>query len=280
MYLGAPISFIAIYACFGFLGLLLAETHARLGIVGVAAFVAPVVLARQVFVEWRRLNDARTSLRAKSDALREVDERIADERRDERARIASSLHDDVLQCLYNVTIRTHVIKEDLRLGRLLDLDDDVPALLESSERAVEELRDVIHDLRKSSVGHAGLVETLGLLLVHLRDEANVEIVSSLDASLKADASTELLIYQIAREALTNSIKHASPTTIWVSLRSVGRSVSLSVVDDGLGFDPLGPRNDRHYGLALMEERAAMLGGDLKVSSQPGRGTSVSLEVRS
>jgi signal transduction histidine kinase len=278
MYLGAPLSFIAIYACFGFLGLLLAETHARLGIVGVVAFVAPVVLARQVFLEWRRLNEAKSSLRAKSDALREVDERIAEERRDERARIAASLHDDVLQCLYNVTIRTHVIREDLRLGRLLDLDDDVPALLDASERAVEELREVIHDLRKSAVGHAGLVETLGLLLAHLRDESNIDIVPNLDASLRADASTELLIYQIAREALTNSIKHASPTSIWVSLRVEGHSIALSVIDDGSGFDPQGERDDRHYGLALMKERAEMLNGSLRVSSQPGRGTTISLEV--
>ena len=73
---------------------------------------------------------------------------------------AAALHDDVLQCLYNVTIRTQIIKEDLRGGRVLDLDDDVRALLEASEEAVEELRDVIGDLRRSTIGHAGLVDTL------------------------------------------------------------------------------------------------------------------------
>jgi signal transduction histidine kinase len=278
MYLGAPMSFIAIYACFGFLGLLLAETYIRLGILGVGAFVAPVILARQVFNEWRNLNEARSSLRAKSAALRLVDERIADERRDERVRIAASLHDEVLQCLYNVTIRTHVIKEDLRLGRLLDLDDDVPPLLDASERAVEELRDVIRDLRKSAVGHAGLIETLGLLLSHLRDESGVTIVPDLDESLTSDASTELLIYQIAREALTNAVKHASPTTIWITLRQLGGSVSMAVVDDGIGFDTASFRDDRHFGLELMKERASMLGGELLVSSHRGSGTTVSLVI--
>jgi signal transduction histidine kinase len=278
MYLGAPLSFIAIYGCFGFLGLLLAETHARLGLIGVAAFVAPVVLARQLFFEWRHLNEARSSLRAKSDALRDVDERIAEERHDERVRIASSLHDDVLQCLYNVTIRTHVIKEDLRLGRLLDLDDDVPALLDASERAVEELRDVIRDLRKSAVGHAGLVETLGLLITHLRDESGVMIVPSLERSLKTDASTELLVYQIAREAMTNSIKHASPRTIWITLSDSDGSILLSVTDDGVGFDTSRAPDDRHFGIELMKERAAMLDGHLEITSQPGVGTTVSLRA--
>ena len=278
MYLGSPASFIGLYGCFGFLGLLLAETYVRVGILSVVAFVAPIVLSRHVFLEWRRLNEARRSLRAKSDALQRVDERIAEERRDERARIASSLHDDVLQCLYNVTIRTHVIREDLRLGRLLDLDDDVPALLEASERAVEELRDVIHDLRKSAVGQAGLVETLGLLVSHLRDESGVNIVPDLDSSVRADASTELLVYQIAREGLTNATKHAAPTTIWIKVGGTAESLSLVVVDDGVGFDPEAAADDRHFGLELMRERAAMLGGSLTISSHIGIGTTLTLEV--
>ena len=167
-----------------FLGVLLAETYARLGFPGVAGFVAPIILARQGFVHWRRLDEAQESIEAKNDALRSVDERIADERRDERARIAAALHDDVMQCLYNVTIRTQIIKEDLRWGRLLDLDDDVAALLQASEGAVEELRDVIGDLRRSTIGHAGLVDTLTLLVEHFRAESGIHFVAELDATVR------------------------------------------------------------------------------------------------
>ena len=174
MRLGSTSAFVPVYVCFGFLGLLLAEMYERLGFVGIVGFVAPVVLARQAFVHWNRLDEARSSLEAKNDALRAVDERIADERRDERARIAAALHDDVLQCLYNVTIHTHIIREDLRAGRLLDLDDDLPALLGASEQAVEELRDVIRDLRRSTIGHAGLVDTLTLLVRHLKGESSIQ----------------------------------------------------------------------------------------------------------
>lgn len=278
MSLGSAGAFIPVYVCFGFLGVLLAETYVRLGIIGVAGFVAPIVLARQGFVHSRRLDEARESIEAKTDALRSVDERIADERRDERARIAAALHDDVLQCLYNVTIRTQIIREDLRCGRLLDLDDDVPSLLTASEGAVEELRDIIVDLRRSTIGHAGLVDTLTLLVRHLADESGVHFVAELDSTVKGDASTELLVYQVAREALTNTLKHSGARTVWVALRYDDGSIMLTVEDDGCGFDPLDGRDDRHFGVELMRERARAAGGSLDLQSSPGSGTSIGLKV--
>jgi signal transduction histidine kinase len=278
MSLGSARTFLPVYVCFGFLGVLFAETYVRLGLIGVAGFVAPIVLAHQGFVHWRRLDEARASIEAKNDALRSVDERIADERRDERARIAAALHDDVLQCLYNVTIRTQIIREDLRSGRLLDLDDDVPGLLAASEAAVEELRDIIGDLRRSTIGHAGLVDTLTLLVGHLANESGVHFVSQLDATVKGDASTELLVYQVAREALTNTLKHSGARTVWVELRYEDGSIVLTVEDDGCGFDPHSGRDDRHFGIALMHERASVAGGSFDLQSSPGAGTSISLKV--
>ncbi|MGH2596437.1 MAG: sensor histidine kinase [Actinomycetota bacterium] len=278
MSLGSAMAFVPVYVCFGFLGVLLAETYVRLSFIGMAGFVAPIVLARQGFIHWRRLDEARESIEAKNDALRSVDERIADERRDERARIAAALHDDVLQCLYNVTIRAQIIREDLRSGRLLDLDDDVPSLLTASEDAVEELRDIIGDLRRSTIGHAGLVDTLTLLVGHLANESGVHFVADLDATVKGDASTELLVYQVAREALTNTLKHSGARTVWVALRYDDGSIALTVEDDGCGFDPHDGRDSRHFGVELMRERARIAGGSLDLRSSPGAGTSIALKV--
>ena len=281
MSLGNMSMFILAYVCLGFLGVLLAETYLRLGFAGVVGFVAPLILARQGFVSWRRLDEAEVSIQAKNDALRSVDERIADERRDERARIAAALHDDVLQCLYNVTIRTQIIREDLRSGRLLDLDDDVPPLLKASEEAVEELRDVIGDLRRSTIGHAGLVDTLTLLVEHLSSESGIHFVADLDATVKAEPSTELVVYQIAREALTNILKHSGARTVWIALKQDDGSIGLTVEDDGRGFNGQVDdrrRPDRHFGLELMRERAAMVGGTLSLRSSPGSGTTLQLHV--
>jgi signal transduction histidine kinase len=274
MAIGAPAVHVLTYGCFGLSSLFLAELVARTGPIGLVAVGFPVILGRQVFVDRRGLLEISRALRARGAALRNVDERIAQERRDERERIAEALHDEVLQSLYGVTLRAQVLREDLRSGHLLALDDDVPGVLAAAERAVDEMRDVIRDLRHSTVGRAGLVETVSLLANHLHQDSGVLFVTNLDDELRLDAENELLLYQIAREAMQNAVKHASCDTVWVSLRSTDEWIELTVEDDGRGFDEALRRDERHFGLQLMRERAESAQGEFMIESNSGLGTAV------
>jgi signal transduction histidine kinase len=281
MRIGSVRTFLLSYVCFGFLGVLIAEAYAVFGLVGVIGSLAPVILGSQAFLHRFQLDRAEQSLAATSDALRRVDERIAEERRDERSRIAEALHDEVLQDLYNVTIRAQVLRQDLLSGRLLELEDDLPAVIRASEAAVEDLREVIQGLRSATIGHAGLVETLTLFANHLSGDSNVKVVLSLDPIIRSTPERELVLYQVAREALTNSVRHASARTVWLTLRrrANGEGCELIVEDDGCGFD-LGARDtDRHFGLELMKERAASISAHLELRSSPGAGTVVELRFR-
>ena len=281
MKFGSSRTFILTYVCFGFLGVLIAEAHSAFGLAGVVGSLAPVVLGSQAFLHRFRLDRAEQSLAARSDALLRVDERIAAERRDERSRIAEALHDDVLQDLYNVTIRAQVLRQDLLSGRLLELEDDLPAVIRASEAAVEDLREVIHGLRSATIGHAGFVETLSLFANHLGADANLRVVLSLDPSIRSSPEKELVLYQIAREALTNSARHGSARTAWVALRAHGEGpqCELVVVDDGRGFDPAAPAARGHFGLELMRQRAASISAVFDLRSAPGAGTVVELRFQ-
>jgi signal transduction histidine kinase len=276
MRIGSPSTFLLSYACFGFLGVLIAEAYSTFGLSGVLASVAPIILGRQAFLHRSRLENVEVSLAESTIALSHVDERIAAERRDERTRIAAALHDDVLQDLYNVTIRAQVLRQDLLSGHLLELEDDLPAVIQASEAAVEDLREVIQGLRSAAVGHAGLVETLTLFARHLETDLGVQIVQSLDASIRLTPERELVVYQIAREALTNSARHARAKTIWLSLVSRSDRFETVIEDDGCGFNMNGPSGHLHFGLQLMKERAASIGAELEVRSSPGSGTVVRL----
>jgi signal transduction histidine kinase len=264
--------FVPTYACFGFIGLLLAEAYQSHGLWGVFSFAAPIVLGRQAFLHRHSFEMASRLLLTKGRALEKVDERIAEERRDERARIAEALHDEVLQVLYNVSLRTHVIREDLRGGRLLDLDDDVPALLSASERAIDELRDVIRDLRRSPIGRAGLADTLSLLVNHLQDEFGIHVLARIE-SVNVQPSTQLLIYQVAREALLNAMKYSGASAVSLNLVQTGEVVEMTMEDNGKGFD-LSNVDPRHFGLALMRERVSAAAGELSIRSHPGEGTHI------
>jgi signal transduction histidine kinase len=120
--IGSPAVFALGYAAFGLTGVLIAEVYVAVGIAGVVAFAGPVLLAREAFRQTQVADNASAVLEAQREALRRVDQRIAEERRDERNRVAEALHDDVLQALFNVSIRAHVIRESYRSGRLLDLE--------------------------------------------------------------------------------------------------------------------------------------------------------------
>jgi signal transduction histidine kinase len=92
--------------------------------------------------------------------------------------------------------------------------------------------------------------------------------------LRTSPELELLVYQVVREALTNAVKHSAAGTIWLSLRSEDEKIIVTILDDGVGFDIDRPRDERHFGLELMSERVASIGGALDIRSQPDCGVTV------
>jgi signal transduction histidine kinase len=275
----APL-FALTYVCFGYIGLLTAEVIARLGVWGLGSSVAVVFLARQAFAYRRELDMSLRSLSSRRKLVRVAVDRIAEERRDERRRIAAALHDDVLSEIHNVMIHAHVLKEDLRSGRLLQLEEDLSPLLQASARASEALRKAVSDLRQSPIGRAGLVETLRLFIDQVREDAGLVIHANLE-EVKASASTELVLYQVAREAILNAVHHSGGSRIVVDLTSDEEGVHLRIQDDGCGFDVASSQLlEDHFGLPLMRERVEAVGGVLCVDSGPSRGTEVTVTVPS
>jgi signal transduction histidine kinase len=213
-----------------------------------------------------QLESARLMLR---DGVRQVEE----ERRDERRNLAGELHDEVLPAMFKVHLMGEVIRRDLETGRLLDLDDDVRSLLTSTEYAQLSIRDVVGGLRQSAVGPRGLSAALrsycdGLHLEATKVDLDVDEV-------QVDSLAQTVAYQVIREAVANAAKYAKAGTINVRVCGEDGGLRVTVRDDGVGFD-VRDRFDRdgHFGLALMQERTAALGGRLEVESVLGSGTHV------
>lgn len=273
MRIGATPGFLASYVSFGLLALLMAEAYHLFSFGGVVVCLAPLLLAREAFQKSLRVEQEVSRGDSQALALARVDERIADERHDERSQIAAALHDDVLQGLFNVRIRAEVIREDLRTGRLLDLENDVPAVVQAAEQAADELRGVIRGLRRSAIGRTGLLDTVVLLSNHLRDESGMNFILDLRDAAGASPELELLGYQILREAMTNACRHSHADSVWVSVRKDGPWLLLEVVDNGSGFDAASTlsKPGNHFGLPLMRERASQAGGQIEIRSRPGEG---------
>jgi signal transduction histidine kinase len=272
-----PEVFLGGYACFGLLAVLMATVYSTAGTAGLIAFAIPLFLARQMFLHWKRLGDANTSIAQKERALSIVTNRIADERRDERLTLAAVIHDEVLPPLYKVHLMGQVIKHDFASGRLLSLEADMPDLLQAVDSADAALRNLVHDLRNSRIGPSGLLETLGLVARQAESESTARV--TLDAEpIDGRADTHLLVYQLAREALSNATKYSGARQISLELRQDDMMILLRVSDDGCGFDPTRVDESAHFGLQIMRERVELAGGKMVVDSSPGHGTRVVFKI--
>ncbi len=268
-----PIPFLLSYTCLGLIALILAVLYTVVGDWALAAFLIPVLLGRQALIEITAIDELARAISEKTRVLLHLSEKMADERRDERLSIAAGLHDELLPPLYKVHLLGQVLRHDLASGRLLNLEDDLPELLGATEHASLAIQALIRDLRRSPVAPGGLLETIRLLV---RD---VQSTSSLDIRLEAEEVggsplVQLLAYQVVREALRNSVRHAHARTIRIAVRRDGLDMRLLVEDDGAGFDPRSVDEERHFGLQLMRERVELSGGVLHLESTIGRGTRI------
>ena len=268
-----PQPFLVAYACFGLLALLLASVYGVAGSWGLVAFAIPLLLARQMFTHWKRVGEDALAIEAKDKALSVVSNRIADERRDERLAVAAGIHDEVLPPLFKVHLMGQVVRHDLATGRLLDLEADVPDLLRAVETADAALRDLIRDLRQSTIGPGGLLETLRLLAREAEAGSKVRVRLHL-AEVDGSPLTHLLIYQLAREAVINALKHAEASEIEIVLAQEEGAIRLRVSDDGRGFNPLAVDGSGHFGLQLSRERIELAGGAMAVDTSPDCGTTI------
>jgi NarL family two-component system sensor histidine kinase LiaS len=226
-----------------------------------------------MFLLRKKSAQASTSVAEKNQVIVRITEQIEEERREERVRIAASLHDDVLPALFKVHLMGEVLRQDLDSGRLLALEDDIPELRNAADAATSLVRTLVRDLRRSAIGVGGLASTLHLLIEDLSNSTTAAIHAEIE-EVDGLPSVQLLIYQVAREALMNSIRHSGARNISLRLVKDGPEARLVVSDDGIGFAPAGVDRETHFGLQLMAERVDQADGMLHVQACPGEGTQV------
>jgi signal transduction histidine kinase len=226
------------------------------------------------------------------DELRERNARLTDQVRalavvEERNRLARELHDSVKQHLFSLAMTASAIRarfdtlqdasDDVSDSPLSDLDEMVREVETTAQAAQREMTRLIKDLRPGSLQEQGLAGALNdyTLLFGAREHILIYLeVQGNDALLPPSVSESL--YRVTQEALHNVARHAHATRVDVHLRCIPEQVSLTIRDNGVGFDTSQPR--RGLGLANMEERMMSVGGVLSVESQTGIGATVLAEV--
>ena len=190
----------------------------------------------------------------------------------ERERIARDLHDGIIQDIYAATLRLEDLGEDLRdVATRARLGAVANGLL----GVIGDVRSYIQGLRAHELDGHPHGEAIAALVREIASPGGPTSSLAFEGMpvwLPDETATALL--QIAREALTNAIRHARATHVEVTLAYAPAGVTLTVRDDGTGFDPDAPRGEEHLGLRNLRARAEAARGSLTVSSSPGGGTTI------
>ncbi len=217
-------------------------------------------------------------LRKVRDTLRQLSGKIMAAHENERRKVARELHDHLGQILTALKMDTVWLEKNLmvsnetaalRARRISALIDDT----------IEDVRKMAFRLRPGVLDDLGLVAALEILTRDFEDRSDISCIFSHDNVSEVDDTLATAFYRIAQEAVTNAVRHADATLIKVELTLSDGWLVLCVTDNGLGFSQEDLNDSDGLGLTGMKERAALVGGDLRIDSEPGRGTQVCCRVK-
>jgi len=228
----------------------------------------------------RRIQQQRVRDQQNARDLQRLSARLVTAQEEERRTIARELHDEVGQAL--TSIRLELAVAERALGPQAG---DLPALKEVrvlSERALQSVRDLSQLLHPALLDDIGLPAALDLYLRSFSTRTGVRAELLHDRMEdRLAAETEVCLYRIAQEALTNVARHASASSCRVYLQRLSSTVVMTVEDDGKGFNPRPVTADaprQGLGLLGIQERVSGLRGSLRLESAPGTGTRLTVEV--
>jgi two-component system, NarL family, sensor histidine kinase UhpB len=191
----------------------------------------------------------------------------------ERVRVARELHDEIGQTLTAVMLQAERAADEdpaqaaAALGRVA----------EAVHASLDELRRIARELRPEALDDLGLVNALIALCSRIDAQGGPHVRRDLDSGLPPmSRETELVIYRVAQESLTNALRHSGAATATVSLKRDAGTVTLTVTDDGKGIPEQLPAATA--GIAGMRERALLVGARLSIGSRQEEGTEIRLTV--
>lgn len=235
-----------------------------------------------VFFDVTESQRAKMALQESERRLRFLTSQLLSAQENERKRISMELHDELGQSLTVLKLQIRAIEKGLREEQQ-EMKQECRELLQYLDGVIDNVRRLSRDLSPSILEDLGLLSALKYLLEgvgkHLTVRQSLEIE---DLNRLFPAEAQIIIYRIFQECLNNISKHAGACEVSVAVRRDGESVTLTLEDDGAGFDlpRVTGRNAtcRGLGLAALDERARMLGGTCQIWSRPGAGTKIVVTI--
>jgi signal transduction histidine kinase len=213
--------------------------------------------------------------------LRQLSRQILSAQEEERKRISRELHDVIAQTLTGINVRLAALKKESALTtRHLDRN------IASTQRLVEKSVDIVHEfareLRPAVLDDLGLIPALHSFVKIFSKRTGLQLHLKAFAGIEElEIAKRTVLFRVAQEALTNVARHAHARRVEVDFQKVRNVARMEINDDGKSFQverTLNARGNKRLGLLGMRERVEMVGGTFCVESEPGKGTTVRVEI--
>ena len=199
--------------------------------------------------------------------LQELSTLLLRAQENERRTLARELHDEVGQSLSAIMMEAEGAEWS---DRSPEFREHLVSIKTLAERTLNQVRDLALLLRPSMLDDLGLVPALNWHARETTKRTGRSVVVTADEAIDSlPDEHKTCIYRLVQEAVNNAVRHASASTVQVSVARERYRVTVTVQDDGVGFDT---HSTRGLGLLGMEERVRRLGGKVRITSSPGRGT--------
>ncbi len=228
---------------------------------GVGLYVALAYTVRSFTDVYIRKNEVLTR---REQQLTDLSKRLLSAQEEERRRIARQLHDQLSQSLAAIKLHLASVNDDLpneqeqQIGKIVD-------------EAIDQTRTLAYSLRPPVLDELGLVASLERMVEMVRAGTDLSVSLNADQGERLPGPVESLLFYVAQEALSNANKHSQAKNVEVVLKRKAGSVSLSISDDGAGFDA---STVAGLGLQGLRERLDMAGGKFTIESSLGKGTKI------
>ena len=234
-------------------------------------------LERQVQSRTREIHSNITALKKAQDQLRRLSAGIMASQEKERSAIARELHDELGQVLTALRMDSVWLQERLKRADA-KASERALTMCRLIDKNIEDVRGLAFRLRPGVLDDLGLVDALDSYTTDFERRTEITCVFEYDSVPPLSETVSTAAYRITQEAFTNVARHAFASRVEVVLKARNSTLTLAVVDDGRGFNPLELSDAEGLGVVGMRERASLVGGTLEVYSQPEEGTRVLFKV--
>jgi PAS domain S-box-containing protein len=221
-------------------------------------------------------------VRSQREELRALTAKLQKAQEDERKKLAQELHDRVGQNLTGLSINLGIIRSRLLPECMERVESRIADCVGLVGSTMECIRDVMAELHPPGLTEYGLSAALKYYCNQLARRTGMRVsVQCTETIVLSHPESEIALFRIAQEALTNAVRHSRAHEVKVSLQAMGEKLVLCIADDGVGFEQIAQTSlteGSRFGLINMRERAEAAGGAFRVDSAPGRGTKVIIEI--